>query len=796
MKASLNWINQYVKIDDLTPEQIADKLTFAGIEVEGITTLASGSNLVIGEILSCEKHPDSDHLHVLQVDEGPKFGIHQIVCGAPNARKGLKVIVAREGAKLPGGIIEKSEIRGVTSDGMCCALYELGVDKKSLSEKQIAGVEELPADALIGNEEVLQYLGLSDTILDLSILPNRPDMYAIINVAREIGCLFNREVKLPEPKKMALPSSDFEVGSASSKCPQFAIREVKGVTVGPSPRWLQEILRSEGIRSINNIVDIGNYVMLLTGEPLNMYDLDKLPKKSLIVRDDLSGDFVAMDQKTYSLEKGDLVVTSEGKPMCLAGIMTAAACMVDEGTTAVAVESAVFDYARIRHTSNRIGLSSESSLRFAKGINTNQAEYVLSLASDLLKELAGAHEVMKTSSYDTLKHEPVEIDTNLDYLNGRLGTSFSAEEILDVLKRDHLTVTCPKPGVYHVIVPSYRIDMDGKADLSEEVIRILGYDNVHSILPTSELTLTGLSEKQSNRIAIRRYLRNAGLDEFLTYTLVNADLDGRFAYLEKGPSYRLKNPMTNDHEFVRRGLLPSLLNAVAYNADRQEKNVACFEVSDIDAPSNKTSHLGLVLAGEESLEGSLKKKAYDFYDAKGLLVGILAILNLGTNRYQIEPWSLGGNELHPGKSAEIRMGKKLLGYLGELHPNELKRLGLKNAVVMELDLGSLLDLRTSPIKASIPPRFPSVSRDLAFVLDQKVSYAELEKSLGHCDALIKGVAVFDVYAGENIAPGKKSVALTLTIQSEEKTLKDEEVSAVVAKAIALLKVQFGAEIRS
>jgi phenylalanyl-tRNA synthetase beta chain len=796
MKASLNWINQYVKIDDLTPAQIADKLTFAGIEVEGITTLASATNLVIGEILSCEKHPDSDHLHVLQVDEGPKYGIHQIVCGAPNARQGLKVIVAREGAKLPGGTIEKSEIRGVTSDGMCCALYELGVDKKSLSEKQIAGIEELPLEAKVGNEDVLNYLGLGDTILDLSILPNRPDMYAIMNVAREIGCLFAREVKLPEPKKLALSSSDFEVGSLSNKCPQFAIREVQGVKVGPSPRWLQEILRSEGIRSINNIVDIGNYVMLLTGEPLNMYDLDKLPKKSLIVRDDLEGNFLAMDQKSYRLEKGDLVVTSEGKPMCLAGIMTASACMVDEATTNVAVESAVFDYARIRHTSNRIGLASESSLRFAKGINTNQAEYVLSIASDLLKELAGAHEVMETSSYDTLKHAPVMIDTSLAYLNGRLGTSFSNEEILDVLKRDHLEVTSPKAGLYHVVVPSYRIDMDGEADLSEEVIRILGYDNVHSILPTSELTLTGLNEKQNNRIAIRRYLRNAGLDEFLTYTLVNADLDSRFAYLEKGPSYRLKNPMTNDHEFVRRSLLPSLLAAVAYNGDRQEKNLACFEVSDIDAPSNKTSHLGLVLAGEEPMQGSLKKKAYDFYDAKGLLEGIMAILNLGTNRYQIEPWSLGGNELHPGKSAEIRMGKKLLGYLGELHPNELKRLGLKNAVVMELDLGALLDLRTSPVKASIPPRFPSVSRDLAFVLDQKVSYAELEKALGHCDALIKGVHVFDVYEGENIAKGKKSVALTLTIQSEEKTLKDEEVAAVVAKAIALLKVQFGAEIRS
>src|SRR5574344_984122 len=412
MKASLNWINQYVKISDLTPEEVANKLTFAGIEVEGMTTLASARNLVIGEILSCEKHPDSDHLHVLQVDEGSKYGIHQIVCGAPNARKGLKVIVAREGAKLPGGIIEKSEIRGVTSDGMCCALYELGVDKKSLSEKQIAGVEELPEDAEIGNEDVLNYLGLGDTILDLSILPNRPDMYAVMNIAREIGCLFDRPVTLPEPKKYPLAPAHFEVGSASSKCPQFAIRLVKGVKVAPSPRWLQEILRSEGIRSINNIVDIGNYVMLLTGEPLNMYDLDKLPKKSLIVRDDLAGNFLAMDQKSYALEKGDLVVTSDGKPMCLAGIMTAEACVVDEKTVNVAVESAVFDYARIRHTSNRIGLSSESSLRFAKGMNTDQAEYGRYFASDLLKGLAGAHEVSETASYDTLKHAPVEIDTS------------------------------------------------------------------------------------------------------------------------------------------------------------------------------------------------------------------------------------------------------------------------------------------------------------------------------------------------------------------------------------------------
>jgi phenylalanyl-tRNA synthetase beta chain len=795
MKASLNWLNHYVKIDDLTPEEIADKLTFAGIEVEGISRLASADKLVIGEILSCEKHPDSDHLHVLQVNEGAKYGIHQIVCGAPNARKGLKVIVAREGAKLPGGVIEKSLIRGVESDGMCCALYELGVDKKYLSEKQIAGVEELPADAKIGEEEVLKYLCLDDVILDLSILPNRPDMYAILNIAREIGCLFNRPLTLPEPSKLALEPSTFEVGSQSEKCPQFAIREVHGVRVGPSPKWLQEILLSEGIRSINNIVDIGNYVMLLTGEPLNMYDLDKLPSKSLIVRADLSREFLAMDDKTYALIPGDLVVTSQGEPMCLAGIMTAKACMIDASTKNIAVESAVFDYAKIRHTSNRIGLASESSLRFAKGINQDQAEYVLRLTSDLLKELADAKAIGQTCNYDTLKHPIKVIETSLDYLNGRLGTSFSDEQIVEVLRRDHLEVTCPKKGHYQVKIPSYRIDMDGEADLSEEVIRILGYDNVKSILPTSELTLTGLSEAQRAKQNIRRYLRFQGLDEFLTYTLVNQDLSKRYAYLQKGPCYQLKNPMTNDHEFVRKAILPSLLDSLVYNVARQQKDVAAFEVSDLDAPGVSTLDLALALTGEKSEQGSLKKRPYDFYDAKGLVEGILSLLNLGKNRYQILPWSLGGNELHPGKSAELRMGKKLLGFFGELHPNELKRLGLKNGVVLELDLQELLALRTSPVKASIPPKFPSVSRDLAFLINKDVSYEDIAREINRSDSLIKDVEVFDVYEGENIAPTKKSLALTLSVRSDEKTLKDEEVAAVVAKVIALLQVRFGAEIR-
>ncbi|MCQ2742239.1 MAG: phenylalanine--tRNA ligase subunit beta [Bacilli bacterium] len=795
MKASLNWVKKYVDIENLTPEEIASRMTFAGVEVEDIIHLARGTNLVIGEILTCENHPDSDHLHILNVDEGPKHGVHQIVCGAPNARKGLKVIVAREGAVLPEVTIVKSTIRGVDSDGMCCSLLELGVDKKYLSEKQVSGIEELPEDAPVGEENVLGYLGLDDTILDLSLLANRPDMYAIANIAREIGCLYGKEAKIPEPTKRETKKIDFEVGSTTEKCPQFAIQVVKGIKTKESPKWMKEALLAEGIRSINNIVDIGNYIMLLTGQPLNMYDLDKLPKASLVVRDDLEGDYVAMDEQTYKLAKGDLVVTSDGRPMCLAGVMTAKECTIDENTVNVAVESAVFDYARIRHTVNRIGLSSDSSLRFIKGINRDQAEYVLALTADLLADLAEAKEIYEVKNYDTVKHERKVIKTSLGYINGRLGTSFDLETVVKTLKDDHMDVVVEGETMI-VTVPNYRIDMDGQADIAEEVIRILGYSNVHSILPTTELQLTGLTPKQVAKRSIRRHLRSIGLDEVLTYTLVDEKKANSFKYLEKGEPFKLSNPMTVERGFVRMSMLPSLLESASYNVDRQNKDLAFFEISDIDTPSHRGSHLGAVLVGNKPLQGSLRKTPYTFYDAKGIVEAIMQILGLNKNRYQIVAWTLGGEDFHPGKSAEIRMGKQLLGVMGELHPNALKAAGLKSAIALELDMDALLNLKTSAPKASVPPKFPSVSRDLALVIDRKVTYEEIAREVNKADALIKGVEVFDVYEGANIGEGKKSIAITLTIRSDEKTLKEEEVSSSVNKAISTLKVKFGADIRS
>ncbi len=797
MKVSLKWLNKYVKVDDIDPKELADKLTFAGVEVESIDKLSNATGLVIGEIKTCIPHPDSDHLHILTVDEGEKYGIHQIVCGAPNARAGIKVIVAREGAILPEVTIKKGSIRGVESDGMCCALYELGIDKKFLSEAQCNGIEELPLDAPIGNENPLGYLGYDDTILDLSLLANRSDLNAMENVAYEVGTLLDRPVKLEEAKieESKVKTEEFVVGSETPACSSFSARIVKGVKIAPSPKWMQDILLAEGVRSINNVVDIGNYVMLLTGEPLNMYDYDKLKEKELIVKDDHEGSFIAMDDKEYALQKGDLLVTSGNEGACLAGIMTSKGAEVDENTKNVVIEAALFASSSIRKTSIRLGLASESSARFVKGVNKDQNSRVLELAASYLFALADASSVSQEFTYDTVSHDKKTITTSFDYINARLGTSFSEEEILSVLEKDHLSPK--KDGAsFSVTIPSYRIDIGGEADISEEVIRLLGYSNVKSKLPDGA-SLSGLSEKQKKKQAIRHYLRSIGLNEVFTYTLVSEEMSKEFAYLSTGEHYKLANPMTDDHEYVRSTLIPSLLNVAQYNLSRQMKDFAIFETSDIDTKSESSSRLAAIFIGSESEQGELKKKPYSFYTAKGLFEGIAELLGINNNRYQIARMpKTDKEEFHPGRSAIVTIGKKTVAVFGELHPLALKKRDLgKVAVALEIDLDALLELKTSQTKAIIPSKFPLVSRDLAFLVDKKVSYGDIKREIARTDALVKNVEIFDVYQGEVIAANKKSVALNIVFSDPNRTLKDEEVNAVMEKIIGMLRMKFLAEVR-
>lgn len=786
MKVPFSYLRKHVDLGDIDVNEVASKLTFAGAEVEGIDYLASGTNLVIGEIKSCVPHPDSDHLHILEVYEGDKYGTHQIVCGAPNARTGLKVIVARVGAKLPQIEIKESTIRGVFSDGMCCSLLELGVDSKYLSEKQTSGIEELPSDALPGNEDVLGYLGLDDAILDISILPNRPDLYSLSNVALEVGCLFEKEVNIDEYPEVKDIDNDFILGSKTPNCSIFYGGIARNVKTKPSPTWLVSLLNGCGIRSINNVVDIGNLVMLITGQPINMYDLDKLHSKSLIVKDDIEGDFVAMDDNTYKLQKGDLCVTNENEVMCLAGIMTSKECMVDESSKNIVIEAAYFKGAPIRHTSSRIGLSSDSSLRFVKGISSSYQKKAIDACLYYLKELGEASSISILNNYGSIKTKQDEISLDANYIDSRLGTSFGKDTIIKTLERDYFKLKEDKDNKLTFLVPLYRLDIDTKADLSEEVIRILGYENVVSTLPTTKLTLTGLTPNQEKKRHIRRYLTSLGLDEVLTYTLISKKNKDRFNFFHNEEAYVLSNPMSEDRSVVRKGLTLSLLETIVYNASRQNKDLGVFEVSDIDTPKYKGTHLGIVLSGNKLNRGLLEAKPYDFYDAKGILEGIVDYLNITPNRINFLRYESALEELHPGKSASIRIDNKLVGVLGELHPNRLKEYGLKNAVVLELDLTALLSVKSSSPKAIIPNKFPFVTRDLAFLCPKETSLAMIKKEVGKSSSLIKNVEAFDIYEGASLLKGQKSMAIRITLLDQNKTLTDEEANLAIAKAIDAL----------
>lgn len=799
MLVSLKNVSKYVSLDGLTAEEIADKLTFSGVEVEEVGRLASGSHLVIGEVIKCEKHPNSDHLHVLDVNLGNQYGVTQIVCGAPNAKKGLKVIVARVGAILPQLDIKKGNIRGIESNGMCCSLLELGVDAKYLSEYQKAGIEELPLDAPVGEENVLGYLGLDDVILNLKVLANRPDLLSTINVAREIGALYAREVKIPTFSTNVSFNTKLVVGSKTKKCSQFAGREIRNIVTKPSPKWLVSSLMAMGIRSINNIVDIGNYVMMMTGQPLHMYDADKLEKAELYAQEDYQGDFVALDEKTYKVIKGDIVIASNNEPKCLGGLMGALNCAVTDQTKNIYIEAASFDSASIRRTSNRLGLFSESSARFIKGTNHYQAEFVMNFVTALINDLCETNENSNIVTYQSEKYEPQVINTTVDKINKRLGTSFTKVEIANALSRLNFVTKFKSDEEFSTSVPAYRLDITGPADLSEEVIRLLGFEHVKSVLPALDTKVGLLTTRQKRIKNIKTYLRNKGLDECVTYTLTSTKKMHDFNILKEEEHYAIINPLTDERVVVRTHILGSLLEVANYNIARQNKNLAIFEVSNMISKVSRSEHLAIVLVGKKQGQGLMHEVDYDFFDMKGLIEGLFTTLGVESSRYKFERLVDTKGELHPGKSASIIFQNKIIGKFGELHPNAIEKydLGKTSAVALEIDLEALLEAKVSEIKMVPISRYPSVSRDLAFILDKDIAAGDVIKYVKKSGgSLVVDCQVFDVYQGEHIAEGKKSMAITVTYLKDNATLTEKEVSDAEDKIKFELARSFKAEIRS
>ncbi len=799
MLVSIKCLANYVDLSGITVEEVADKLTFSGVEVEEIIKVASGTNLIIGEVISCEAHPNSDHLHVLNVNLGDVYGVKQIVCGAPNARKGLKVIVAMEGAKLPDGEIKHSVIRGVDSCGMCCSLRELGVNNKYLTEYQINGIEELPLDAPVGNEDVLGYLGLDDVTLNLKVLANRPDLLSIFNVAREVGALLNRKVDIPTFTPVVNFNTNVKVNSLTDKCNQFAIKELRNIKIKPSPKWLSSYLMSMGVRSINNIVDIGNFVMLLTGQPLHMYDEDKLPSKELTVKDNYSGQFIALDEKTYEVIPGDIVITSNDKPMCLGGVMGSKECAVDDNTKNIYIEAASFNGTTIRHTSSRLGLASESSSRFVKGTNHFQYSEVLNFAAKLVMELCDADKSSDIVSYLKESYEEKTITTSVIYINKRLGTHFSFDQISDVLSRLNFLVRSSDDENLSVIVPQFRLDVDGEADLSEEVIRVLGFENVEVKLPTFDVTLGALSDKQNKELVLRNYLLSQGLDECLTYSLLKKNEVDKFNFLGNEEKYVVLNPLTDEHEVFRSHILYSLLKTAEYNVSRQNKDLSLFELSNVYDKKSEHTHIAIVLVGNDLRQGLLNVTPYSFYHMKGLVEGMFASLGIDKSRFKFVKCSDPKNELHPGKSADIIFQNTLIGRFGEIHPSvyNMFNLGKSPVIILEIDLASLFTAKVSLIKMSPISKFPVVTHDLALVVDKSINSDEIIRTIKMSGkGIVNDANVFDVYEGASLGENKKSLAIKISYLSFEHTLSDKEVNEAEEKIKFELFKSYHAELRS
>ena len=791
MLVSLNEISKYVDISGLSKEEIASRLTFSGIEVEEIKTLSKATSLVVGKVISCIPHPNSDHLHVCKVDI--KDEILDIVCGAPNCKEGIKVIVAKVGAKLPGGEIKAGEIRGYKSNGMLCALNELGVDPKYLKEEQIKGIEILSDDFEVGDSDILHKLGLDDVILDLSLLANRSDCYSLFNVSREIGALFNRKVNILEANDdSTYEEKEFKVDSLTPNCKEFSVKIVKGIEVKDSPDWLKNCLRSEGIRTINNIVDLGNYIMLLTGQPIHMYDYDKLVKKELIVRSDINEKFTALDEKEYLIHEGDICVTSSGKTMCLGGIMGGLDSEVTNDTKNIVIEVANFNHASIRRTSSRLGLVSDSSQRFVKGINKDQVDYVLNLTTNLLKTISNVDSISNIIKYDVLNHDKKLISCSVDYINNRLGTNFEYEKIKDILQLLYFKFVESDGNKFIVEVPSFRIDVEGKADLSEEIIRYIGLDTISPTLPFMETTVGGKSKDEQKEDVICSFLSNNGLYRVLTYTLVNKKMSESFKILNKSDGYVIKNPLTEDHKYVRTNLLPSLINCANYNLNHQNNNFGIYEISHIDSMQKNEIHLGVVLVGKKYKQDKIIGESYSYYDAKGIVDTILDMFNISSTRVKYTRFET--DEFHPNRSALVLLDNKPLCVMGDIYPTKKE---IKDSMILlEMNLSVLFATKSKNIKFEPISAYPQSSRDYAFIIDDSINYIDIKNEVKKCSSLIKEVSIFDIYKGKNLAQNEKSIALTVVFESNDHTLKDNEIDEVHNKIVETLNKKFNVSVRS
>ena len=800
MFISKEWLESYVEVNQPV-NVLAERITRTGIEVDDIIDYTKGiKNLVVGYVQSIAAHPDADKLNVCQVDIGEVEPV-QIVCGAPNVDAGQTVIVATVGGRLPGGVkIKRAKLRGERSEGMICSLQEIGVPTNLVPKQFENGIYVFSSEVTPGTD-ALSALYLDDQVMEFDLTPNRADALSMIGTAYETAALYNVPMVKPETQSNENDEhTNDEIGVTiqnDDKVPYYSARVVKDVTIKPSPEWMQMRLIKAGIRPINNVVDISNYVLIEYGQPLHMFDKDQIGSKQIEVRQAKADEVITtLDDQERKLVASDIVITNGNSPIAIAGVMGGDFSEVTEATTNVVIEGAIFDPVSIRHTSRRLNLRSEASSRFEKGIATEFVDEAVDRACYLLQTYADGTVTQGRVAEGDLGEFVTPIDISVSKVNQTIGFELAAKDIEAIFVQLGFETT-NTDDVLTVMVPSRRKDITIKEDLIEEIARIYGYDEIPSTLPVFEhVTHGSLTDRQSKSRIVKASLEGAGLNQAINYSLVDKERANHFA-LQNRDTVALLMPMSEAHSTLRQSLIPHLIDAVAYNVARKNNHVRLYELGRVffgngegELP-DEVEYLSGILTGDYTVNAwQGKKEEIDFFVAKGIVDRVAEKLDI---QFEYEAAEING--LHPGRTAYVKLNEKVIGFVGELHPQIEKDNDLKRTYVFELNYDELMAVSVGYINYQPIPRFPGVSRDIALVINRDMPSAKLVNTIHQNGGdILQEAEVFDVYEGEHVAEDEKSIAIRLSYLDTEDTLTDDKVNAVHEAILTALQAE-GATIR-
>lgn len=782
MKISTNWINDYVKIEDINKRDLAEQITNAGVNVEQVSGEIDFTNIVVGEVIDAIKHENSDHLKVCTVSVGNET--RQIICGAPNARKGIKVIVSLPGAILPNGIqIKQSIIRGITSDGMLCSLEELGLEEHS------EGIHELNEDAVVG-ENPKKYLNI-DTIYTLDLNPNRKnDCLSHIGFAYEVSAVLGRSIKMPETNYTESDfSTDIELKVETENVLKYYAKLVKNVVIKESPEFIKQRLTNAGMRPINNVVDISNYIMLEYGQPLHFFDADKVGKTILVRMANDGEKIITLDKQERILTNEDIVITNGNDPICIAGVMGGLNSDVNESTKNIIIESGIFDKLKVRKTSIKLDLRSEASLRYEVGLNPEYTLLALKRACHLLEKYADASVSKDEKLVDNIKLEKNEIKVTLEEINNVIGVKIEHDDVIDILNRlkfEYVT----KDQTYFVTAPTRRLDISIKEDIIEEVGRLFGYDKITAKLPHLKMQTGSYVPRIKYRKDVSAFMQNLGFSETRTYSLISKNDSEKYKYEDK-ENIELLKPISNDRTHIRTNLIPSLIDVLNYNKARKIEDVFIYEISNVYYKENEEFKEDMKLCalakGKIEVSDFQRTNEIDFYYLKGVVVSLLEYLGYKNRIRFVRSENI--SFMHKGITADILVDNKKIGFIGKLHPNIEKQ----NVFMFEISLDCLSNSIGAKIKYKSPSKYPSVKKDVSFNFSKSVVSADVINDIYKFgDKILKNVIVFDVFDTEN----NRSLAFSLTYQSDDRTLSDEEVMKDFENIISKITEKYNAKLRN